>query len=64
MDTYKQKIEKLDKEFDGIFEELQNIWKKLFFKSMIYRDSWMGMNRELLEKSLSKEMREKLNEKE
>ena len=64
MKNKEEKLIQLDTELDKIFDELKEVFKKLVFKSMIYRDSWMGMNRELLEKSLSREMKEKLNEKE
>ena len=63
MDSYEEKIEKLDTELDKIFDELKEVFKKMIFKSMIYRDCCMEMNRELLEKSLPKEMKEMLNEK-
>ena len=63
MKNKQEKLVQLDTELDKIFDELKEVFKKLVFKSMIYRDCCMEMNRELLEKSLSKEMKEKLNEK-
>ena len=45
MDSYEEKIEKLDTELDKIFDELMDVFKKMIFKSMIYRDCCMEMNR-------------------
>ena len=54
MDTYKEKIEKLDTELDKIFDELKEVFKKLVFKSMIYRDLHLDNVKEQLEESFDK----------
>ena len=66
MDTYKEKIEKLDTELDKIFDELKEVFKKLVFKSMVYRDLSMDIVSDKLQESfdkLSPEVKEQLNDK-
>ena len=65
MDTYKEKIEKLDTELDKIFDELKEVFKKLVFKSMIYRDLSNDIVSDKLQESfdqLSQESKEQLND--
>ena len=57
------KLIQLDTELDKIFDELKEVFKKLVFKSMIYRDIHLDMLSDKLQKSfdqLSQESKEKL----
>ena len=42
-DDKEKKLIQLDKELDGIFEELKETFKKLVFRSMTYRDIHLDM---------------------
>ena len=62
-DDKEKKLMNLDTELDEIFEEMKEIFKKLVFKSMIYRDIHMNMISDKLQESfdkLSPELKEKL----
>ena len=62
-----KRLEEMDSELDVIFDELKETFKKLVFKSMIYRDLHFENVKDKLEESfdkLSPESKEKLkNEK-
>ena len=58
-----KRLEQMDSELDEIFDELKETFKKLVFKSMIYRDLHFDNVKEQLEESfdnLSSESKEKL----
>ena len=58
-----KRLEEMDSELDKIFDELKETFKKLVFKSMIYRDLHLDNVKEQLEESfdkLSPELKEKL----
>jgi len=62
-DDKEKKLIQLDKELDGIFEELKETFKKLVFRSMTYRDIHLDMISDKLQESfdkLSPELKEKL----
>ena len=46
-----KRLEEMDSELDVIFDELKEMFKKLVFKSMIYRDLHLDTVEEQLEKS-------------
>ena len=57
------KLIQLDSELDKIFDELKEVFKKLVFKSMVYRDLSMDIVSDKLQESfdkLSPELKEKL----
>ena len=61
--TRPKKLMNLDTELDEIFEEMKEIFKKLVFKSMIYRDIHMDMISDKLQESFDKispELKEQL----
>ena len=63
MKNKEEKLVQLDTELDKIFDELKETFKKLVFKSMIYRDIHLDMLSDKLQKSfdqLSQESKEKL----
>ena len=63
MKNKEEKLIQLDTELDKIFDELKEVFKKLVFKSMIYRDIHLDMLSDKLQKSfdqLSQESKEKL----
>ena len=49
-----KRLEEMDSELDMIFDELKETFKKLVFKSMIYRDLHFDNVKEQLEKSIDK----------
>jgi hypothetical protein len=49
-----KRLEEMDSELDVIFHELKETFKKLVFKSMIYRDLHFDNVKEQLEKSFDK----------
>ena len=58
-----KRLEEMDSELDMIFDELKETFKKLVFKSMIYRDLHLDNVKEQLEESfdkLSSGLKEKL----
>ena len=60
-----KRLEEMDSELDVIFDELKEVFKKLVFKSMIYRDLHFDNVKEKLEKSfdkLSPESKRMINE--
>ena len=60
------KLIQLDSELDKIFDELKEVFKKLVFKSMVYRDLSMDIVSDKLQESfdkLSPEVKEQLNDK-
>ena len=60
------KLIQLDTELDKIFDELKEVFKKLVFKSMVYRDLSMDIVSDKLQESfdkLSPEVKEQLNDK-
>ena len=60
-----KRLEEMDSELDVIFHELKETFKKLVFKSMIYRDLHFDNVKEQLEKSfdkLSPESKRMINE--
>jgi len=62
-DDKEKKLMNLDTELDEIFDELKETFKKLVFKSMIYRDIHFDMISDKLQESfdnLSSESKEKL----
>ena len=63
MKNKEEKLFQLDTELDKIFDELKEVFKKLVFKSMIYRDLHLDNVKEQLEESfdkLSSGLKEKL----
>ena len=59
------KLIQLDSELDKIFDELKEVFKKLVFKSMIYRDLSNDIVSDKLQESfdqLSQESKEQLND--
>ena len=63
MKNKEEKLNHLDTELDEIFDEMKETFKKLVFKSMIYRDIHMNMISDKLQESfdkLSPELKEKL----
>ncbi len=63
MENNDEKLVRLDTELDGIFDELKEVFKKLIFKSMIYRDLHFEMVTDKLQESydeLSPESKQKL----
>jgi|AP82_1055514.scaffolds.fasta_scaffold450866_2 hypothetical protein len=59
-EKYMKRLEKLDKDLDDDFIELKEVCKKILFKGMIYRDLHHEGVVDLLENSLTDEMRKKL----
>ena len=62
-DDKEKKLMNLDTELDDIFEEMKETFKKLVFKSMIYRDIHFDVVSDKLQNSfdkLSPESKEKL----
>ena len=60
-----KRLEEMDSELDVIFHELKETFKKLVFKSMIYRDLHLDNVKDKLEKSfdkLSPESKRMINE--
>mgnify|MGYP005657510477 FL=1 len=60
-----KRLEEMDSELDVIFDELKEMFKKLVFKSMIYRDLHLDTVEEQLDKSFDKmdpETKKKLDE--
>ena len=60
------KLIQLDSELDKIFDELKEVFKKLVFKSMVYRDLSMDIVSDKLQESFDKmspELKEQLNDK-
>ena len=60
------KLIQLNSELDKIFDELKEVFKKLVFKSMVYRDLSMDIVSDKLQESfdkLSPEVKEQLNDK-
>ena len=55
-----KRLEKLDKDLDVHFIELKEVFKKILFKGMIYRDLHHDGVVDLLDSSLTDEMRKKL----
>ena len=49
-----KRLEEMDSELDVIFDELKEMFKKLVFKSMIYRDLHLDDVKDKLEKSFDK----------
>ena len=49
-----KRLEEMDSELDMIFDELKETFKKLVFKSMIYRDLHLDDVKDKLEKSFDK----------
>jgi len=63
MKNKEEKLFQLDTELDKIFDELKEVFKKLVFKSMIYRDLSMDIVSDKLQESFDKmspELKEKL----
>ena len=63
MKNKEEKLIQLDNELDKIFDELKEVFKKLVFKSMIYRDLSMDIVSDKLQESFDKmspELKEKL----
>ena len=54
MKNKEEKLVQLDTELDKIFDELKETFKKLVFKSMIYRDLHLDNVKEQLEESFDK----------
>ena len=54
MKNKEEKLVQLDTELDKIFDELKEVFKKLVFKSMIYRDLHLDNVKEQLEESFDK----------
>ena len=54
MKNKQEKLVQLDTELDKIFDELKEVFKKLVFKSMIYRDLHLDNVKEQLEESFDK----------
>ena len=66
MKNKEEKLFQLDTELDKIFDELKEVFKKLVFKSMVYRDLSMDIVSDKLQESfdkLSPEVKEQLNDK-
>jgi len=66
MKNKEEKLIQLDNELDKIFDELKEVFKKLVFKSMVYRDLSMDIVSDKLQESfdkLSPEVKEQLNDK-
>lgn len=66
MKNKEEKLIQLDSELDKIFDELKEVFKKLVFKSMVYRDLSMDIVSDKLQESfdkLSPEVKEQLNDK-
>ena len=66
MKNKEEKLIQLDTELDKIFDELKEVFKKLVFKSMVYRDLSMDIVSDKLQESfdkLSPEVKEQLNDK-
>jgi len=62
-DDKEKKLMNLDTELDEIFDELKETFKKLVFKSMIYRDIHFDMVSDKLQESFDKispELKEQL----
>ena len=60
------KLIQLDSELDKIFDELKEVFKKLVFKSMVYRDLSLDIVSDKLQESFNKmspELKEQLNDK-
>ena len=55
-----KRLNKLDKDLDDDFIELKEVCKKILFKGMIYRDLHHEGVVDLLENSLTDEMKKKL----
>ena len=55
-----ERLEKLDKDLNDHFIELKEVFKKILFKGMIYRDLHHEGVVDLLENSLTDEMKKKL----
>jgi hypothetical protein len=49
-----KRLEEMDSELDIIFDELKETFKKLVFKTMIYRDLHLDDVKDKLEKSFDK----------
>ena len=63
MKNKEEKLVQLNTELDKIFDELKEVFKKLVFKSMIYRDLSNDIVSDKLQESfdqLSQESKEKL----
>ena len=63
MKNKEEKLIQLENDLDKIFDELKEVFKKLVFKSMIYRDIHLDMLSDKLQESydqLSQESKEKL----
>ena len=54
MKNKEEKLIQLDSELDKIFDELKEVFKKLVFKSMIYRDIHLDMLSDKLQKSFDR----------
>ena len=66
MKNKEEKLVQLNTELDKIFDELKEVFKKLVFKSMVYRDLSMDIVSDKLQESfdkLSPEVKEQLNDK-
>ena len=66
MKNKEEKLIQLDTELDKIFDELKEVFKKLVFKSMVYRDLSMDIVSDKLQESFDKmspELKEQLNDK-
>ena len=66
MKNKEEKLIQLDSELDKIFDELKEVFKKLVFKSMVYRYLSMDIFSDKLQESfdkLSPEVKEQLNDK-
>ena len=66
MKNKEEKLIQLDSELDKIFDELKEVFKKLVFKSMVYRDLSMDIVSDKLQESFDKmspELKEQLNDK-
>ena len=66
MKNKEEKLIQLNSELDKIFDELKEVFKKLVFKSMVYRDLSMDIVSDKLQESfdkLSPEVKEQLNDK-
>ena len=65
MKNKEEKLNQLDTDLDEIFEEMKETFKKLVFKSMIYRDIHLDMISDKLQESfdkLSPESKRMINE--
>ena len=54
MKNKEEKLIQLDSELDKIFDELKEVFKKLVFKSMVYRDLSMDIVSDKLQESFDK----------